>query len=81
VFFDRGLIDSAAALEHLTGEPTLVTLGSTYCYYDRVFVTPPWRGIYINDSQRCHGFAADDLTDKAERIAAVAAQRGIVIRP
>ncbi|HME25991.1 MAG TPA: AAA family ATPase [Acetobacteraceae bacterium] len=27
VFFDRGLIDAAAALQHLTGEPTLAALG------------------------------------------------------
>jgi predicted ATPase len=28
VFFDRGLIDAAAALQHLTGEHVLSTLGS-----------------------------------------------------
>jgi predicted ATPase len=66
VFFDRGLIDSAAALEHLTREPTLVTLGNTYRYYDRVFVTPPWREIYINDSERRHGF--DDAVAEFERL-------------
>jgi predicted ATPase len=27
VFFDRRLVDAAAALEHLTGEPALATLG------------------------------------------------------
>ena len=27
VFFDRGLIDAAAALQHLTGEPALAALG------------------------------------------------------
>nr|MBA3811847.1 AAA family ATPase [Caulobacteraceae bacterium] len=27
VFFDRGLIDAAAGLEHLTGEPALAPLG------------------------------------------------------
>jgi len=66
VFFDRGLIDSAAALEHMTGEPTLVTLGNTYRYYDRVFVTPPWREIYIKDSERRHGF--DDAVAEFERL-------------
>jgi predicted ATPase len=30
VFFDRGLIDAAAALQHLTGEPALATLGQAY---------------------------------------------------
>jgi predicted ATPase len=29
VFFDRGLIDAAAGLQHLTGEPTLTALGAT----------------------------------------------------
>src|SRR5262252_4125258 len=30
VFFDRGLVDAAAALQHLTGEAALTTLRPTY---------------------------------------------------
>src|SRR5215475_4388220 len=36
VFFDRGLIDAAAALEHLTGEPVVKSLGLVYRYNRRV---------------------------------------------
>jgi predicted ATPase len=54
VFFDRGLIDAAAALEHLTGEPMVESLGSTYCYNKRVFLAPPWPEIYRLDQERRH---------------------------
>src|SRR5580692_260113 len=30
VFFDRGLIDAAAGLQHLTGEPVLAALGQSH---------------------------------------------------
>lgn len=55
VFFDRGLIDAAAALQHLTGEPALATLGQTNRYHRRVFLTPPWPQIYQTDPERRHG--------------------------
>src|SRR5262245_25666736 len=45
VFFDRGLIDAAAALEHLTGERALAALAAAHRYHRRVFLTPPWREI------------------------------------
>src|SRR5258708_1962643 len=38
VFFDRGLIDAAAALEHLTGEPVVRRFGLGYRYNKRVFL-------------------------------------------
>jgi len=56
VFFDRGLIDAAAALQHLTGEAALPTLGQTYRYHPRVFLVPPWREIYATDPERRHDF-------------------------
>jgi predicted ATPase len=40
VFFDRGLIDAAAALEHLTGEPVVQSLGVVYRYNQRLFGAP-----------------------------------------
>lgn len=55
VFFDRGLIDAAAALEHATGTPVLKSYASER-YNRRVFVTPPWPKIYVNDAERQHGF-------------------------
>jgi predicted ATPase len=54
VFFDRGIIDAAAGLQHLTGEPAPATLELSDCYHRRVFMTPPWPEIYITDSERRH---------------------------
>src|SRR5215472_13737921 len=55
VFFDRGLVDAAAALQHLTGEPTLDTMGRAYRCHRRVFLAPPWPEIYVTDPERRHG--------------------------
>lgn len=53
VFFDRSLIDAAAALQELTGEPLLAALGG-HLYYSRVFLAPPWPEIYRQDAERRH---------------------------
>ncbi|WFU36998.1 AAA family ATPase [Bradyrhizobium brasilense] len=58
VFFDRGLIDAASALEALTGEPVLHPTCSVHRYHRCVFMTPPWPEIYVTDSERRHGFEA-----------------------
>jgi predicted ATPase len=58
VFFDRGLIDAATAVQHLTGEPALATFGHAYRYHHRVFLAPPWPEIYVTGPQRRHGFEA-----------------------
>ena len=58
MFFDRGLIDAAAELQHLTGEPTLQPLRQLHRYHWRVFLAPPWREIYVTDPERRHGFDA-----------------------
>jgi predicted ATPase len=52
VFFDRGLIDAAASLQHLTGEPALQTLCLLHRYHQRVFLTPPWPEIFATDAER-----------------------------
>lgn len=57
-FFDRGLIDAAAALQHLTGEPALTTVGRAHRYHRRVFLVPPWPEIYITDAERRHSLDA-----------------------
>jgi predicted ATPase len=54
VFFDRGLIDAAAALEHVTGKPILQAYYAER-YNPRVFLTPPWPEIYATDADRRHG--------------------------
>lgn len=58
VFFDRGLVDAAAALQELTGEPLLTMLGQRYRYHRRVFLAPPWPEIYKQDRERRHGIRA-----------------------
>ena len=58
VFFDRGLVDAAAALQHLTGEPALATLAREHRYHETVFLTPPWPDIYVNDPERRHDIEA-----------------------
>jgi predicted ATPase len=55
VFFDRGLIDAASAIEHITGEPALERLGASGRYHRRVFLTPPWPEIFETDAERRHG--------------------------
>ena len=56
-FFDRGLVDAAVGLEHLTGTPAATTLGDER-YHAGVFLAPPWPEIYRTDSERQHGFEA-----------------------
>lgn len=58
VFLDRGLIDAATALQHLTNEQSLATMGASHRYHRRVFLTPPWPEIYASDPERRHGFDA-----------------------
>ena len=58
VFFDRGLIDGAAALEFATGAPALERTGRAHRYHPRVFLTPPWPEIYAHDAERRHDLAA-----------------------
>lgn len=58
VFFDRGLIDAAVGLQHLTGEPLIEKLGRSHRYHRRVFLAPPWPEIYVQDAERRQGLAA-----------------------
>jgi len=58
VFFDRGLIDAAAALQHLTSEPALATMGQALRYHSRAFLAPPWPEIYAVEPERRHGLNA-----------------------
>ncbi|MEZ7809442.1 MAG: AAA family ATPase [Alcaligenes nematophilus] len=58
VFFDRGLIDAAAALQELKGTPLLDELNKTSPYHSQVFLTPPWPEIYEADPERRHDMNA-----------------------
>ncbi len=66
VFFDRGLIDAAAGLQYLTGEPLLANLGQRHRYHQRVFLTPPWPEIHVQDPERRHSL--EDATAEYSRL-------------
>ena len=66
VFFDRGLVDAAVALEHSSGAPYFKTLGKKRHYFETVFLTPPWPEIFSQDKDRRHGFA--DAMEEFERL-------------
>lgn len=53
MFFDRGLIDAAAALEYATGRPVLEKF-AVERFNRQVFMTPPWPEIYVTDADRRH---------------------------
>jgi predicted ATPase len=57
VFFDRGLIDAAVALEHATGEAVVERLALAHPYHRKVFLTPPWPEIWTGDRARLHDLA------------------------
>lgn len=54
VFFDRGLVDAAVALEHAAGIAATETLRGRGRFHRQVFVTPPWPEIYRRDAERQH---------------------------
>jgi len=58
VFFDRSVLDSLCSLHHITplNERELNTWLSTYQYFPKVFLLPPWKEIYVNDAERDHTF-------------------------
>ena len=77
-FFDRGLVDAAVALDHLTGEPAAATLGAKR-YHARVFLAPPWPEIYRTDPERRHGF--EEAVAEHERLLAAYAALGYQVVP
>ena len=68
VFFDRGLIDAASALRHVSGDTFIDTLHHAHRYNRLVFLTPPWPEIYRGDDERKHGF--DSAVEEYERLLA-----------
>jgi predicted ATPase len=58
VFFDRGLIDAAVALDHLAGDAALADLAARYRYSSPVFLAPPWPELFVSDAERRHDFAS-----------------------
>lgn len=68
VFFDRGLIDAAAALSHAAGIPLSETVGDIG-FFGKVFFAPPWSAIFENDDERRHDIAS--AREEAERLEAI----------
>lgn len=66
VFFDRGLIDAAVALEYVSGEQVAEPLAHAHRYHRQVFLTPPWPEIFENDADRRHGM--DAALEEYERL-------------
>lgn len=66
VFFDRGLVDAAVALEHATGQPARNLLMQYDRYHQQVFLTPPWPELYVTDGERKHGL--DEAVAEYERL-------------
>ena len=58
VFFERGVLDALCLIDRVTplSESELSTWLSTYQYFPKVFVLPPWKAIYVNDAERDHTF-------------------------
>ncbi|MGP1253231.1 MAG: AAA family ATPase [Kiloniellales bacterium] len=74
VFFDRGLVDAAVALEHAAGVPYRRTLGRERHYAPTVFLAPPWPEIYAQDGDRRHDLTS--AVEEFERLEAVFADLG-----
>jgi predicted ATPase len=55
VFFDRGLVDAATALQEIDDAPWQADLLAQPAYHRQVFMVPPWPEIYLQDTARRHG--------------------------
>lgn len=66
IFFDRGIVDAAVALQTANGTPASGILRQYPRYHRMVFMTPPWPAIYATDSARRHGL--DEAIAEHERL-------------
>jgi predicted ATPase len=69
VFFERGVLDALCALDRVSplNERELNAWLSKYRYFQKVFVLPPWKAIYVNDEERDHTFEHAESVDKVVR--------------
>lgn len=58
VFFDRGLIDAAMALEQADGTPLAESIGAAHRGCRDLFLAPPWPELFAQDGERRHDFDA-----------------------
>lgn len=58
VFFDRGIPDVIAYMnvDNLDIPAKYVSSLKDYSYFNEVFVTPPWKEIFLNDNERLESF-------------------------
>jgi predicted ATPase len=58
-FFDRGIVDQVSAFEYfrIPLPQHLANAAARLRYRQTVFMMPPWREIFANDSERRHSFA------------------------
>ena len=58
VFFDRSIIDNFNGLvQTASGAPAHIRKAAeTFRYYRKVFITPPWPELFVNDSERTHTY-------------------------
>ncbi len=58
VFFDRGIPDVFAYMNYLgVSYPSVfINQSKQHKYYDALFIMPPWKEIYITDSERYESF-------------------------
>ena len=67
IYFDRGLLDAAVALQHVAGH-ALADILPTHFPYSEVFVAEPWEELFQNDEARRHSFT--DAVAEYDRIIA-----------
>lgn len=77
VFFDRGLFDALSALTDLTGVDRLAGNKHLERFDRRVFLTPPWPEIYVQDSERRHEL--DEALVEYERLVRDYPANGFVV--
>lgn len=58
IFFDRGIPDVMGylTLSGLEIPDQILDAAKKYTYFPKVFITPPWEDIYVNDTERKQSF-------------------------
>lgn len=74
VFFDRGLIDAAAAYAHCAAAPLARTLPDPLPCHHAVFIALPWPDIFETDPDRPLGFA--DAMAQHDRLVGISTKLG-----
>ena len=76
-FFDRGLPDVVGYLRHGGVAPVSALRKDSRAYTPVVFFAPPWREIYVNDSERPQSF--DESVALSTQIRRTYAEYGFIV--